>query len=137
MTITKIKYERQFPIGPYLQERIGFEAELGSVPLPTPVEGMFPVRNETPEEAIAQLRQLCENIHKEKYPHLYIDNQPITIEQVPDVQVGKPVVGDIFDQMASCTEIKVLESYKLMVKGFPDRQAAYDLKMDELKKDLE
>lgn len=74
MTITKVKYERLFPCGAYTNEKIGFEAEIGFVSIIDEELnglGIHPQRSETPEDVIEQLRQLAENIHKEKYPQYY------------------------------------------------------------------
>ena len=35
MNITKVKYEKLFPTGAYLNEKIGFEAEIGSIAMPS------------------------------------------------------------------------------------------------------
>lgn len=63
MNITKVKYERLFPVGAYLNEKIGFEADLVQI---TNID-TFEKTSESPNEAIEKLRQLAEVIHKEKY----------------------------------------------------------------------
>jgi DNA primase len=57
MRIERINYQKVFPAGSYLTERIGFEASLE--------EG------EDQRSAIEQMRQMAEDIHREKYPHYY------------------------------------------------------------------
>src|SRR5690242_13352796 len=93
MTITKVKYEKLFPTGAYLNEKIGFEAEIGTRPITQGEDakklfdecGVFPVKLESPLEVVEMLRQLCEQSHKEKYPHLYTESgSPITIVQIPE-----------------------------------------------------
>lgn len=68
MTITKVKYERLFPIGMYLNEKIGFEAEIQS-------DLVEEYQNNVALEAVEKLRQLAEDIHKEKYPHFYMGDK--------------------------------------------------------------
>lgn len=71
MNITKVKYERLFPCGAYLNEKIGFEAEMTEPYFDHSENGGGKLIIETPQEAIEKLRQLAEDIHKEKYPHFY------------------------------------------------------------------
>jgi len=68
MKITKVKYEKLFPAGAFLNEKIGLEAEIDYA---YNMDSQRTEAMETPESAIAQLRQIAENIHKEKYPHFY------------------------------------------------------------------
>lgn len=42
--------------------------------------------------------------------------------------------GNMINSINSCTEIKVLESYKIMAKSNPILQAAYEEKLKELEK---
>jgi hypothetical protein len=62
MRIERINYQRVFAVGAYLTERIGFEASLE--------EG------EDQRSAIEQMRQMAEDIHREKYPQYYTNGLP-------------------------------------------------------------
>jgi hypothetical protein len=62
MRIERINYQKVFPCGAYLTERIGFEASLE--------EG------EDQRSAIEQMRQMAEDIHREKYPQYYVNGAP-------------------------------------------------------------
>jgi hypothetical protein len=59
-------------------------------------------------------------------------NGPITIQmqKTPEDQRIAALIADIY----SCTEIKVLESYKLMVRAHPALDAAYVTQMEKLSK---
>jgi hypothetical protein len=57
MRVEKINYQKVFPVGSYLTERIGFEASMEDW--------------EDPKAVVEELRQMAEDIHKEKYPHYY------------------------------------------------------------------
>jgi len=79
MTITKVKYEKLFPTGAYLNEKIGFEADLESNPKDESVRNLMIMKS------VEFLRQLAEQSHKEKYPHLYTESgSPVTVVPVPE-----------------------------------------------------
>lgn len=85
MKITKVKYEKLFPVAAYVNEKIGFEAEIGvgGSTSDNPSETGISLTQENPLQAIEKLRVLAEQSHREKYPHLYTDNgQPITYETI-------------------------------------------------------
>jgi hypothetical protein len=147
MTITKVKYEKLFPTGAYLNEKIGFEAEIVSVPASSTPEdviewhnlGITPQRIESPLEVVESLRKLAEQSHKEKYPHLYTESgSPVTFSE-PEVPIipknnseaKQNTVDKMIADINSCKELKVLESYKLIAKSNPAFQEAYDNKLKE------
>lgn len=43
-------------------------------------------------------------------------------------------VGNLIEDINSCSDLKILESYRLIVKNKPDLQSAWDIKYEELKK---
>lgn len=51
MNITKVTYQKAFVIGPYLQEKVGFEAEIDDA--------------EDEKKALSTLKQIVEEWHKE------------------------------------------------------------------------
>lgn len=116
MTITKVKYEKLFPTGAYLNEKIGFEAELGTVTLmDEKINGLdiYPQRIETPQEVIEHLRNLAEEIHKKQYPYLYTSNgKPITIEQSPEGIINKQDEKKLIEpenKIDNCTTVEELK----------------------------
>lgn len=89
MTIKTVKYEKLFPTGAYLNEKIGFEAELDIVGKTSinPSETGVTFGLEDPLAAIERLRILAEQSHKQKYPHLYTESgSPVFIEQVQETR---------------------------------------------------
>lgn len=121
MTITKIKMDILFPTGSFANERIGLEADIS--------EG------EDTQVKLNHLRDLIIHIHKTSNPHLYTESGlPVTIQNInPDMQVEKRL-GLFKEDILSCPDIKTLETYKLLVKGKPELQEAYDQRLSQLKK---
>jgi hypothetical protein len=84
MRIERINYQKVFPCGAYLTERIGFEASLE--------EG------EDQRQAIEQMRQMAEDIHREKYPQYYVNGLP----KIDPPHAEEPVIpADDVQPMAS------------------------------------
>lgn len=98
-------------------DKLGIEADLGV--------------NENPKECYKQLGQLIDETHKEQTQTISFvaDNVP-----VPEVQVEKEQPKSLVEQIESCIELKVLESYRLIAKTKPECQEAYDKKLKELHK---
>jgi len=146
MRFTQVSYQKTFNLGSYQSERIGVELELS--------EG------ESPKEALDTAKQLVEEYHKENNKGLTVTfhpenipssafssndtpmyfvptdkKQPLPEDFVSDLSKLKPIPPPkqtIEEQIASCTDIKILESYKLIVKKNPELQKVYDLTMDKL-----
>lgn len=121
MTIEKISYSMSYEMvtttGLKLWQKLGVEGTLS--------------QNEDPKEGYKALHDLIEETHKEhSQPLSFVaDNAP-----VPEVQVEKEQPKSLLEQIESCTEVKVLESYRLIAKTKPECQEAYDKKLKELKK---
>jgi hypothetical protein len=64
MKITTVSYQKAFITGPFLQEKIGFEAE---------IEG----GNQTAEGCLSLLKEMAERFHREANPHLYQESKPL------------------------------------------------------------
>lgn len=144
MNITKVKYEKLFPTGAYANEKIGFEAEIGTTVVLQGEDadklfqetGMRPVRIESALDVIEQLRQLAEFSHKEKYPHLYTENgKPITIEQVPQEEIIPDKNKALIDTINYCTTEKFLQNLRPQVERANDETviAAFENKLNQLK----
>lgn len=67
MKIEKVTYQKTYSIGPYLTDRVGFEATLE--------------KDETPDEALGWLKMQADDWHREANPHLYQDTKDITLPQ--------------------------------------------------------
>lgn len=51
---------------------------------------------------------------------------------IQEQQVEKVEIGDLPAHIESCTDLKVLDTYKLLVKGKPDLEVIYLRKLNEL-----
>ena len=125
MRFTQVSYQKTFNLGSYQSERIGVELELS--------EG------ESPKEALDTAKQLVEEYHKENNKGLVLSEiLPISTSNIHDDEKGvkftqpPPSKQSISEQITSCTDIKILESYKLIVKKNPELQNVYNETMDYL-----
>lgn len=112
MKIIKAGFSKTFPTAAYF-EKIFLEAEI--------IEGDN-VRN-----VLYDLKKQIEQFH-------YESNKAADKQKEAQQPVSKN--GDTFsleEQINSCKEVKVLETYKLMVKGVPGLKKMYDKKLEELK----
>lgn len=109
MNITKITYEKVFPIAQYCNERIGTEITI--------TEG------EDPQLAITTAKQMVEEAHKKNNPQLYIEVEQSLSEKyrqmedkhVPDIPVTVGEKKTLQEEIQSCTSIKTLETYQFFI----------------------
>lgn len=127
MTITTVSYQKTYNLGNYSSERIGVEVSIN--------EG------ENAMEALDTAKKLCQEFHDKNNPEPFVSGetiiQPASTEPIPEIKVDKRTAKEIQEQklisdINSCTEIKVLESYRLIAKSNEKLQTAYDLKMEQL-----
>lgn len=103
---------------------------------------------DTLEGAWSELNRRAQEWHKKEYPHLheeitqqgsngiplpdeYVRFDSIGVikqERKPEDQRIAALIADIY----SCSELKVLESYRIMVKANSELQAAYDMQKNKL-----
>lgn len=116
------KYRRLYPYAPYLNEEIGFER---SIPDDSTDEEMI--------DAVIKLKAISDKAHEKINPHLSTPSAEYSSEiKQEEIQVEKIEIGNLPNQIASCTSVKVLESYKLLVRGKPDLEQLYLDKLEEL-----
>lgn len=120
MRIEKIYFEQLFPTGQYANQRLGVEGTLQ--------EG------ELYENAFAHAKSIVEAAFKSMNPEPLPPQTDYHSGPTPEIQVEKIEIGDLPTQIQSCKELKVLESYKLMVKGKSDLEKLYFDKLNELSK---
>lgn len=128
----RISVQPLLPTGSYLNVRIGVELDI-------PDEG----------DMKAEINTMWDNliaIHMERYPNLYSkEGRPLYEgykgeEQVPEIQLPKEPVTKLSKEekqkaeISSCTDITVLESYRLIVKKYPYLQDVYDETKEKLTK---
>lgn len=117
MKVNTISYQKAFVIGPYLQHRIGVEIQLE--------EG------EKPETVLSIAKGIVDSWHKEQYPvELPGQQGPMQESHVDRGNYKEAMEADI----KSCTDLKVLETYKLLVRNNDYLQSVYEKKLAELKK---
>jgi hypothetical protein len=119
MRIEKIYYQRNFPIGQFLFETIGI--------------GIIVNEGEDPQQALDEAKKLACEYNTANNPHL-AETQPSEPTTLPTLKVEREQIEgkSVAEQIATVTELKVLEGYKLLVKNNPDWLNAYNLKLKEL-----
>jgi hypothetical protein len=134
MTIKTISYAKVFPLAPYCNERIGVEVEIN--------EG------EDPAQAFEEAKAFVESCHTK--PLVEFEwaemEKPLTppygtgiplpndYTTISEIQVEKPQTTEerMIQQIGEITELKVLESFKLLSDKYPAVKAAYDNKLKQL-----
>lgn len=131
MKIEKINYQRAYVTGPFLQDKLGIEISID--------QGL----GETPEMAYSLAKEIMDNWHKQANPHLEgttitdVPGEPPRTLEIMNNRIANEEqrIEAIISDINSCTEIKVLESYRLMVKSNERLQNVYNLKMASLQLD--
>lgn len=116
MKVTKIIYSKKFPYAPYLNESIGFEADL--------LEG------EDEKETIQYLRELAEQSFTTAHPNVVLQKQ---VEEVDKRTPEEMKAADIADIMSSKT-LQELDTFKILKTIDKDYFNAYNTKLKELSK---
>ena len=122
MRITTINYRHTYNIGNYSSESIGFEATVDE--------------REDEQQALATLKQLAHKFHLESNKELYApietvaDSPAVPVQQVS--ALDNDVRFDLIHAISTCTEIKVLETYRLMVKNDKQAQEVYQSQLNKL-----
>jgi hypothetical protein len=117
MTVDRISYQKVFPLGMYINERIGVEMQLD--------------KEDSPEYALSKAKEMVEGFHKESNPGLIVEIN-LDALQTKKVEPEETRIGLLIQDIESCKDIKTLESYKFLVKGKPDFLAAYHRRHREL-----
>lgn len=92
---------------------------------------------ESNKAAEKQMGMSIKNIYPKEFgvPPLY-ENEPIEGKKLDDEILYKLNTNyqeyDLKEQIKSCNEIKVLESYKFIVKGKPELEQVYNNRLKEL-----
>ena len=128
MQFTVISFEKLFPTGAYMNEKIRVEVSLNL--------------GDNPMDAIDAARKLVDENFEKNNPHLVTPDISIIPksskemmasydDSVPTHYNKQPTLEE---QINSCSEIKTLESYKFIVKGKPELETIYNQKLNELSK---
>jgi hypothetical protein len=123
MKVTKVTYEQLFPTGQFANQRLKAEVQVDD--------------SESPLAAFGLAKKIVNDaFNAMNLPHtITVDydgaNQPVdTVKEINIAEERK--VGDIERGILSCTDLKTLESYKLIVKARPEFKEVYDKKLKEL-----
>lgn len=116
MRVDRINYSKLLPTGVYSNERIGLDAELEP--------------GDDAEVCLNKLRDCVEKLHKANNPQYYQDTNPIEVATTKDSK--ESATERIIAAINSCTEPKVLETFRLLVKSNPIFQEFYNKKENEL-----
>lgn len=124
-----VKYRRLYSTGPYLNEEIGFEISI-------PDHG-------DPIAEVQTLKELCDKAHEQLNPGLEdktdigVYENHVARTQLPETRIHKESqelrVANMIADIQSCQDLKVLETYKLLVKNNPQLQQVYDETAEKLK----
>lgn len=121
MKIDRITFQKAFVTGPFLQEKLGMEILIDTA------------NGETPEAAYTLAKQIVEQWHKDNNPVIPESSQ---LAPPVEIQVSKEPeeirIGVLVEDIKSCDSLKVLDTYKFLVKGNPQLQHAFNQKENEL-----
>lgn len=115
MKVEKIFYQKLFPTGPYSNEKIGVEVIVEP--------------GETAEDCLTAAKNTVSEWHKQHNPDLYTEQAEIRPEKpLPEDKRIAVLIRDI----QSCTELVVLDSYRILVKTNSALEEAYNIKRKEI-----
>lgn len=142
MNITKVSYGKTYSLGNYCSERIDLEASIDET-------------NESVTDAVFQLREYCDQLHKKNNPHLYQEQETTvpkldgwnelnlkgTWEMLPTpsdtpTQTPKKLSQQelITQEISKASNPKQLSEWYLLSRKFPETIELYDNKLNELTK---
>ncbi len=125
MKIEKVTYQKTYSIGPYLTDRIGFEATLEE--------------RDTIEEGLNYLRTEADAWHRQAHPHIY-QEENILLSEVRQELRTIPVEDrekqkqEILQCIMASLTLEDLKGYKLIASTSPELTSAYMSKLKELTK---
>jgi hypothetical protein len=122
MPVDKIRFEKLIPTVQYGNELFVMEATIA------PGETIEQLYDEMYKTAVRQFER--NNPHLAGQSEQFQPHEPAIL---PIAQVEKPIGKSMVEQIMSCDSMKVLESYKLLVKNNDEWKAAYDSKYNQLK----
>jgi hypothetical protein len=121
-----VKYEQLFPTASYLNCRIGFETEI-------PDDGDVDLE-------LTTLKDIAMAFHMKNFPQFYKKDAPIYTGEEPVIAKEKSTkytqTEILKQQMSTVTDLKVLETYKLLVKNNPELQDYYNHQENFIKNGL-
>lgn len=124
MVIIEVTFDELYPTAPFLNTRIGAKASVSE--------------REDPQEAWSQLKRLADDFHKKNYPNMYVvDQQKSVPQQLPETMVdrhsGLPEKESLLKQISEITDLKVLQSFRILKDKYKEVADAYSKREKELK----
>lgn len=125
MKVTKITYQKVFAIAQYINERIGIEIDLDE--------------NDDVNEIFLQAK---EKVHSWADEKSQLHDTFTTSGELPytvnykEEEPQNQRIGVLVDDILSCTELKILETYRLIKDSKPELKEAYEKRFLELQKRL-
>lgn len=118
MKVTKIIYQKVFPLAQYVNEKIGIEIELDDM--------------DDEGKAFRIAKDTVEKWHKEGNPQ--IQETPAGETPVPVIQVDKEekATGIYIEDIMSCKSIKVLDAYASLVVSNERLKKAWERRRSQL-----
>lgn len=121
MKVSKVYYQRNFRIGDFQYETIGVEIDIND--------------GEDAHLAMEEAKRLVIAYNAEQnHPTPHIVERPIHDIELPVIEVEKEYGNTLEEQINSCTEFKVLETYYLICQNNPTLKSIYNIKKAELTK---
>lgn len=121
MNLKTVSYQKIFPTGMmYLNHKIGVEIELSP--------------DDNPDDAFQLAKQTVERWNIESNPGMAaaIAYSEPELPLIPKKNGKEAATDNMITAINSCTELKVLETFRLLVKNNPVFQEAYDKKLKQL-----
>lgn len=121
MKVVKVSYQKVFPLQQYVNEKIGVEIEAGD--------------GDNVDLAFAYAKNLVETWHKESNPAVQEMQPDGAIMPVIQVQKEEKAIGIYVEDIMSCKNLKVLESYAPLIKDNRKMRDAYERRRKQLLSD--
>lgn len=114
-----VKFSKEFitPIG--LKEWAGIELE-------------YDMNTECPQEVLTNAREIITGWHMSGSPGIPDNSIPPGPPPIIQVKPEDREIGLTPDQILSCNDLIVLETYRWLIKGKPELERAYFLRHDQL-----
>lgn len=114
-----VKFSKEFitPIG--LKEWIGIELQ-------------YDMETECAQDVITNAREIITGWHKSSNPGIPDTSIPTGPPPIIQVQQQEIRIGILVEDIMSCKELAVLDSYRLMVRGSEELTAAYNKRRSEI-----
>lgn len=130
MTAEKIIFFQTFPTGSFQNQKLGIEITVN--PSDSIKEAFEYAKNEL-NECFNAMNQQPDMQEFEPFVGKSMPHPSYPPTQIQETQTDR-TIGLFIEDIQSCKDLLTLNSYKFVVKGKPDLQAAFDKRLNELQK---